>query len=183
MSLRKTRSDAVLRNLPDEVRDELVRRLVDEGQSYAEARDWLAAEHRVNVSLGTLGAFWYSDCVRVKLTKARAAADSVKDALHDARPDFDKAAAGALAQRVFELAAAPGVAAADLTKLIAALNDTRRLEAKFEELELAKRRVGLLEQKQAEAKAKLNEALAKGAGKGGLSAEALKLIEEAAKVL
>ena len=98
-----------------------------------------------------------SDSARVNQrkpsTKARAAADSVKDALHDARPDFDKAAAGALAQRVFELAAAPGVAAADLTKLIAALNDTRRLEAKFDELAISKRKLELLEKKAAEADA------------------------------
>lgn len=182
MSLRKPRPDAVLRNLPDPVHAELVRRLVEEGEGYASVRDWLAAEHAVKTSLGALTAFWYSDCVPVKLTRARAAADGVKEALTAAAPDFDRAAAGALSQRVFELAAAPGVDAGELAKLLGALNDAHRVAIKRDEVALAQRRVRLLEEAAASAKAKLTEALAKGA-KGGLSAESLKLIEEAAKVL
>ncbi len=181
-SLRKPRADSVLRNLPDEVQDELVRRLVDEGEGYAKVKAWLFEEHKVTVSIGAIGNYWYSDCIRFKLTRARAAADGVKEALHAARPDFDRAAAGAIAQRVFELAASPAMDAGELVKLVGALNDTRRIEAKLEEIELSKRRVALLEEK-AEADRRLLERAAGEAKSGGLTPATLEEMERRAKIL
>ena len=147
MSLRKPRSDARLRNLPEELRDELVRRLVIEGERYADVRDWLAKEHDVKTSTGALSEFWNTDCLSFKLSRARTAADAVKDQLTAARPDFDKATIGLISQRAFELIAAPGASADDVARLIGAINDAHRVDLKREELTISKAKLKLLQDK------------------------------------
>ena len=182
MSLRKPRSDARLRNLPEELRDELVRRLVVEGERYADVRDWLAKEHAVKTSVGALSEFWNSDCVRVKFLRAKGTADTVKGDLAAAGGDFGEAAVNALSQRVFELAIAPGVDAEEVATLVRAITAHRRVENQSASLELANRRIRLLEEK-AEADRKVLERAAAEAKSGGLTAATLEEMERRAKIL
>lgn len=182
MSLRKPRADAVLRNLPEVVHADLVHGLVVERWGYKEAREWLKKEHGVTTSIGALGAFWGSDCLTFKLSRARSAAASVKESLAKARPDFDTATIGLISQRAFELMAEPDADAGALAKLVGAINDAHRVDIKREELGLSRRRVALLEEK-AEAMRKVLERATSEAKSGGITAATLEEMERKAKIL
>lgn len=182
MSLRKPRADAVLRNLPEVVHADLVHGLVVERWGYKEAREWLKKEHGVTTSIGALCDFWNSDCVRFKLLRAKNTADSLKGDLANAGGDFGEAAVNALSQRVFELAIAPGVDADEVATLVRAITAHRRVENQSASLELANRRIRLLEEK-AEADRKVLERAASEAKSGGLTAATLEEMERRAKIL
>lgn len=181
MSFSKPRTDAVLRNLSEVVHTDLVRGLVVENWSYKQAKSWLETTHQVKTSLGALSEFWRTDCVRIKFLSARRAADDAKEYMKDSGEEFAAKAIDNLSQKVFELSLAPGVDADEVATLVRAITAHRRVENQSTALTLANRRVTLLESNAVQAKAKLAEAL--GDGKGGMSAEALKRIEEAANLL
>ena len=149
MSFKKPRADAVLRNLPEAVHADLVHMLVVENEGYKEVQAWLAKEHGVKTSMGALAAFWNTDCLSFKLTRAKSAADTVRDQLTSARPDFDKATIGLISQRAFELMASPGASADEVAKLIGAINDAHRVDLKREDLAISKAKLKLLQDKAA----------------------------------
>lgn len=143
MSARKTRADAILKNLPDALQEELFQLLRRNTQEKVIA--WLKERHGVSTSAGALSEFWgwYQRCGSLK--QAATFADQL--ALQFAKmPQLNLAAeqAAAITQTVFELQAAQDRD----PKLFFALRKSQRDSKK---LQLDERKVQILEAKAAAA--------------------------------
>lgn len=151
MSGRKPRADSKLKSLPGQIQAELREWLVEENVSYATARKWLKERHGVQTSIGAICDFWQSHCFGQRFKRAREVADSLKDALAQSPDLFDESTRGAISQRAFELAVAKDADIGELTKLCKVMGDSSKLAIKQKELDLAERRLEMLEKKAAQA--------------------------------
>ena len=192
---RKIRSDAGLMNLP-EARQQQIIEWCDTPKSedcvggYAFARQQLAEDGLV-VSERALSAFWSWFYLQQDLSLARSMEEVV---------EADPESVARARRRAQKLLLDLSIARQDAKLFSAATNDAntvrhldlqeasaktkakqkdRALDQKDTDLALANRRVALLETNAAKAKEKLTAIVAK----GGLSPEALKQIEQAAKIL
>ena len=191
--MRKPHARSRLKILPPEQQKALFEHLSKHTLEETEA--WLATGALTGESLDTsrspLSEFfaWYPLASRL-----RGAADLtnvVKEVLRDSPDlDLDEEKLSKAGQTIFEKIAIETEDSELYTALrrlrqndsalkLKARGDTKKAEQKDRELELATRRVALLERNAAKAK----EQLTKIVEKGGLSPEALKQIEQAAKIL
>lgn len=176
--MRKTRSDSRLSTLPEEVRAQLIERMLS-GQAYHVIRAWLTAEHQVTVGLTALSCFYAANIPAELAVRRRRAAD-VADGIAaeaKARPgQWDAAALDALRQRVFDLAIAPG-------------SDHREIKAvyglvlKHQQQALDESRLNLVIQQYQDKLQSVRDECARAKEQGGITPETLAKIEQAAKLL
>jgi hypothetical protein len=200
MSDNNPRADAKLKRLEDSLKDEILRRCLAPGMTQAAVLGWLDSECGVSCSASVLSEFlsWWP--ARKRAMAREAAALAWMEQAREDHPDWTEEKLFAEGQRKFAIQA---IAEDDpkawaVTTMARDSRDKLKLEEtksqqraelirlKREELEvkrhladLAERRVVLLESK---LKA-VNDAVQKAKAPGGLTPEALKQIEEAAKIL
>lgn len=126
--MRKTRSDAVLKNLPEEQQAKLADWLLS-GVPYHEAK--VLAEKEFGVALRSLDAFkefWRDICVPHLLERRRRAFQTAEARAGEAMLNpgqFDKATLDALRQKAFELAESPGANPKDVKAVMMLLLKAR----------------------------------------------------------
>lgn len=183
----KPRSDSKLKTLPEERQEQIIawartQKTEEHPGGLAYAREQLAADG-LKVSMSTLSEFvsWYG--LQQRFAKAASRANQVADLLQQRNPDMEPEHVRKLAQSIFTLEALDSGDADTFVSLehLKLAQDSARTKADLEnrKLALATRRVVLLEDNAAKAKAALEGLKTK----GGLTAETLKTIEEAAKLL
>lgn len=177
---RKARSDSKLDNLPElqllELRDGLLKRTF---KSYDEALQWLLIECGVDSSRAALSGFFKRHCaplIKERRQYAAIRAEALGDAMESDPVNWDAAIIEKTKQLTFEFLDAEEVDADSIKKLLDAISKARGQE-------LDERRVTLMEEKAASAKAKLEQVAEKEKSKGGISEETLREIEEAAGLL
>ena len=178
--MRKPRSDSKLANMPEEQQAQLVEWLLA-GVPYHEAIGLLKKEFGVATSIASLSHF-YQSVVGPHLLRRRMQALGVAEEIAteaSAKPgQFDSATIDALKQKAFELAISPGAKAGDVKALFTLLQKHRDQDIKQQQVDLAQRRLEVVE---AKLKA-VNEQILK-AKDGGITPETLSKIEEAARIL
>lgn len=179
MSGRKPNANAKLRNLPPEQKTALTDWLVDEGISYADARERIAEQFGVTTSLGAISDFWQKECFSLRFRKARSVADQIVSVMREGDNGFDEATLNAIGQRAFNLATAQDAEVDDLVQLVKVIGDSKKLQLQVDKLEVEKRKLALLERKAA-----AFDALEKAAdAPGGLTPETILQIREKAGLL
>lgn len=174
----KPRSDAKLKNLPEDAQAELFALFTASELRPAMSLEQVQAEvplrHGFTVSLDTLSRWrsWYS--LRSRMDAAKAKAEQARLAMLTSDPDMTPDKLEAVAQMVFT---AETLENGDVQSYVA----LAKLRLKAQEVEIIQRRIKILEDKASEAKAKLEAATS--AARGGLTEETLKRIEEAANLL
>lgn len=163
----KTRSDSLWAKLRPEQREELFGYL-DAGGAIADGLALLKT-WGIKSSAGALSRCYSLQSFAWRLERARLAAEAARGCLPE---NFEEAKRKIVAQKIFEMVAN---SEANPKNVIA----VRKLEIEQEKLQLAERRVHILEQNMAEAKRKLEGIKSK----GGLTKETLAQIEEAAGLL
>jgi hypothetical protein len=186
MSIRKPRSDSKLEALEDDQKHQLCEWLLTPGLNYAKIKTLVEMEFKVHTTGGSLSAFWYS-YVAAYLTEKRARAvglaKEVGEDLKRSPGQFNEATIAALEQKAFELANNPMIDPDSVHSVFTLLLKARDQELKSQDIAIKMRRLEALEKKEAnttQAKEQLTKIVA---SKGGLSADTLKQIEEAAKLL
>ena len=178
--MKKPRSDAKLLQLPEEQQAQLAEWLLG-GTPYHQAKALVLAEFGVSTSLGALSSFWSEVCQPALLrrrAKAVETADAVAEAAKARPGSLDAATVDALRQKAFELAISPLSKPDDVAQLFSLVLKAGDQSLKERQVSVSERRVALLEAKLQE----VNKAVAN-AKAGGLTAEALAQIEEAARLL
>lgn len=166
---RKLRPDSTFARISPDVKD-AVDELLLSGGSYRAAQE-LLAEYSVSLSLASIGDYYTTHLLPVKWARQSKSA-AVLDQL-DAG-DVDAATHMAVKQRVFELASSPTPDAKQINTLYA-------LVLKAEGLSQADRKIRLLEDRIAEAKAIANQTLNQ--ARKGLTDEAIAEIQSKLKLL
>lgn len=191
----KARGDSKLDTLPDgrvaELRDGMIA-----GWTYQKARDWLWVECGVKVSLSAFTPFYRRHVEPVLREQKQFAALSAKTVTKLAQESdlFDEAAIVEFKEYAYQLMRSPDGDPEEKRKWMEALIKERADRVKAEQaakklaqsdkaLDQDDRRIRLLEEKAAEAKAKLLALTSSAASRGGLTPETLKEIEEAAGLL
>lgn len=183
----KPRSDSKLKNLPEETQEAIIAwartAKTDEhpgGLQYA--REQLAADG-IKVSLRAVSEFvsWWQ--LRERFSSASERAQQIEDLIKEKNPNLSPDRIRELGQALFTMEAMAEKDAQAYVALesLALAQSTAKTKASLEErkLALAERRVSLLEENAAKAKAALEGIKSK----GGLTQETLKQIEEAARLL
>lgn len=196
--MKEPRSDAMLKNLPDEVQEQLWQLirpddLSSDAMSVAELQAEIPLRHGFTIGLTALYEWrsWYG--LRRRLARARLRAQQAElEAAQDG--SLDAAAIARVGQVAFTSEAVDAVdvkAFVQLEKLrmeqagreLLAREKERDFQLRKQALEQNERRIHLLEQAASDAKAKLEALTAKAKSKGGISEETLREIEEAAGLL
>jgi hypothetical protein len=172
---KKPRSDSKLDSLPErqfiELRDGLLA-----GWKYAQARNWLLEDCGVQSSLAALSAFYTRHCKPVIREQRQLLALKAEAILEGAdTSQFDVAAMHKLKEMAFEMMLTGDAKPDTIEKLM-------KLVLKAQSQDHDARRLKLLEDKAAEAKAAINVALSS-AKSGGVTEETIRKIEEAAGLL
>lgn len=179
--MRKTRSDAVLKNLPPDQYEALVDWLLA-GNPYRIVKKRLKEEFQVATSNASLSDFW-AECCSAELLKRRQRAVSLADEVAEeaaARPgEFDAATIDALKQKAFELAVNPAADPRDIKGLFMLILKARAQTINEREIELAERKFAEQQERNVQARARIEGAMSK----GGVSKGTLTEIEEALKLL
>lgn len=119
--MRKTRSDAILLNLPEEQQAKLAEWLLS-GVPYHEAKLLVEKEFGVAVkSLDSFRSFWEQVCVPLLLVKRQRSlktADSRAMAVTQSPGQFDLATLDAIKQRAYELSESPGADPKDVKAIL-----------------------------------------------------------------
>jgi hypothetical protein len=142
--MRKTRSDSKLLNLPEEQQAQLAEWLLD-GMPYHTAKETVAKEFGVSVSLPCFSSFWEEVCAPALITRRRRAVSTAEEIAIEASATpgrFDQATIDALKQQAFELSIKPNADPKQVKALFSLV-----LKARDQDLE--ERRVKLLEAKAA----------------------------------
>jgi hypothetical protein len=137
MDGRKPRADAKLRNLPPDQRTKLTEWLVDDGLSYAEAKERLLEDFGIKTSIGAIGNFFALECQELRFRAARRVADRIGEMLEEAPNALDKATIAAAKQRAFDMAVAKEGSVKDLTMIMSTIADAQRLAIEQAKLALA----------------------------------------------
>jgi hypothetical protein len=174
---RKPRGDSKLDALPPAQLAELVQGLLC-GWTYTAALDWLAVECGVAVSLSSLTPFYSRHVEPILVERKQFAALSAKTLakLAGESAAFDAAAIGELKEYAYRLIRDPNSNPEEARKWMATL-------IKAQAGTRDDRKLRLLEEAAREAKAKLTALASAAKSNGGLTAETLKQIEEAAGLL
>lgn len=146
--MKKPRSDAKLKNLPEEQRAQLVEWLLS-GLPYHTVRRLVADQFKVETSLSALSEFYQEFCTAALLSRRRQAvsvADEVAAEAEKSPGQFDQATIDALKQKAFELAIQPMADHKAVKSIFSLL-----LKARDQDLE--SRRIAVLEAKAAKADA------------------------------
>jgi hypothetical protein len=147
--MRKPRSDSVLDSLPPERREQLVRWLVEENLKYPEAVTRVWEKFGVKTSVSALQKFYARRCFALRADQAKDFADLVVAEAKSNPAQFDEATLALVKQKAFERVYARDGNLNELAILAGILGDSAKLELKRQELQLADRRVALLEKKAA----------------------------------
>lgn len=182
MSLKKPRPDAKLLGLSEAQQMQLSDWMLTPGLSYAKIKALIKADFGVSTSAAALSCY-YTQFVSQELLRRRARIVSVCDQFTSEAQrspgTMDRATIDAIAQKAFELSISPGADPDDLQKMMTLILKARDQDLKGEALKLQTRRLELLEAERTQVKDKLTKIVEK----GGLSPEALKEIEQAARIL
>lgn len=172
---KKSRADAKLKVLPP-AQQAMIWTLLQE-RSYQATRAILREKHGIETSERALSEFYVWYPLSRRLEQAASFADQLKGQLAQMpRLNLDAEQLSTLGQVAFEMQAVQE----QNPKLFVAL---RRLRQKDKAQTIEDRRVKLLEERMADAKAKIESALQVANAKGGLSPETLQRIEEAVAIL
>lgn len=180
--MKKPRSDSKLDALDLDQQRQLCEWLLTPGLSYERVKKLVFDEFNVSTTAGSLSVF-YQSYVSAYLIQRRAqsvgVAKEVGAEIRKTPGQFSEATIDALEQKAFELANNPMVDPKAIASVFVLLLKARDQELKKSDIEIKLRRLEILERSATQAKEKLTEI----ASKGGLSSEALKQIEQAAKIL
>lgn len=178
--MKKPRSDSKLKNLPREQQEQIADWCQQDG--YAAARARCKAELQIETSEAALSGFWQWFSLRSQFEAAAGQAAAAEELMREFDPQ-DAAKAEAFGQFVFTQSAVAAQDTETFVKLesLRLAKETARTKASHEarKIALAERRVKLLEDNAARAKAQLESLVSK----GGLTPETLAQIEEAARLL
>lgn len=150
-SSNKPRSDSKVARLPEETRAEIVRRLSEENQSFKEVSAWLK-DDGVSISATALHDWYSLHSWKVSAASAREVATQARDDAA-ASGDYDAATLALVKERAYILARTKGASVKDLAMLADIIGESAKLRMKQRDLDLAERRVALLEKKAAQADA------------------------------
>lgn len=167
---RKLRADSTFSSLAAGIKHEVDEMLLA-GVSYRKVREYLL-EAEVTLSLTAIGEYYTSQLLPLKWRRQSQVASAL-ESLHVG--DVDAATMSAVKQRVFELATQPAADPKEIKSLY-------ELVLKSESLAQDARRLTMLEDRAQQAKELAEQALA-GAKRGGLSPEAMELIQEKLNLL
>lgn len=174
---RKARGDSKLDALPEDQLKELVNGLLC-GWTYTQAIDWLQVECGVTARLSSFTPFYSRHVEPILLERKKFAALSAKTLAKLATESdaFDAAAIGELKEYAYRLIRDPNSDPEEARKWMETL-------IKAQAGQRDSRKLRLLEDSAAEAKAKLLALTTAAKSTGGLTPETLKQIEEAAGLL
>lgn len=181
--MRKTRSDAVLLNLPEEQQAKLAGWLLA-GMPYHEAKVLAEKEFGVTLrSLDSFRSFWQEVCQPQILARRRRAVSTAEERALEAKKNpgqFDLATMDAIRQRAYELAESPEASPKDVKAILMLLLKARDQDRQERELELSltKYRDQVAERKRA-----MEAEIGKAKAGGGITAETLEKIERELKLL
>ncbi len=187
---RKARSDSKIEGLPLNQRETLERWLFEENVSYDEARSRLFNDFNVRVSQSALHA-WRGRCAQGRLLERIAAsaqtANAVVQRFEENPADTYKALLGMVGKIAFDKALADELDAETIYNFTRLLIADKKEDTRLEALGLMKEKLELEFQKYKDSvaaqKKVIESELAKVTKGGGLSAAALRKIEEAAAIL
>lgn len=148
---RKKRSDSVLSGLPSVQKAQLRTWLIDENKGYDEVRKLLARRYRVRVGITAIRRFYATECFALRSSEATEFARQVVQEMEKAGQDFDTATLALVKKMAFERAYAKEGDLGELSVLAKIIVDDAKLELKRREVEVAERRVKLLEAEAARA--------------------------------
>jgi hypothetical protein len=174
---RKPHGNSKLDALPAERKEELVQGLLC-GWTYVQCLDWLHVECGVSVSLSALTPFYVRHVEPILVERKKFAALSAKTLgkLAEESRAFDAAAIGELKEYAYRLIRDPNSNPEEARKWMGTL-------IKAQAGSRDDRKLKMLEDSAAEAKAKLLALTSSAQSRGGLTPETLKEIEEAAGLL
>ena len=158
--MRKPRSDSKLLALPEEQQAQLAEWLLS-AVPYHKAKALVEKEFHVTTSLAALSAFWDEVCTPALLARRQQAVTTADEIAEEARikpGNFDRATIDAIKQKAFELAVSPLARASDVKSLFMLITKNRDQDLKGEQIEIARRRLILLEQKTSQARKALGDA-------------------------
>ncbi len=181
--MRKTRSDAVLLNLPEEQQAKLADWLLS-GVPYYQAKILLQQEFGVEVrSLDSFRSFWQEVCQPQVLIRRKRAASSAEQRAEEAKRNpaqFDLATMDAIRQKAYELAESPDANTEDVKSILQLLLKARDQDRQERELEL---QLSKYRDQVAERKRAMEAEIGKAKAAGGITAETLEKIERELKLL
>ncbi len=141
--MRKTRSDAVLLNLPEEQQCRLSEWLLS-GMPYHEARVLVEKEFGLALkSLSPFGVFWREVCGPALLARRRRMAGSAGERAEEVAKhpgSFDQATLDAISQKAYELAISPNASPKDMKAVLMLVLKGRDQEFEREKLAFDKTR-------------------------------------------
>jgi hypothetical protein len=174
---KKARADSKLDSMPEAKRGELVQGMIC-GWSYEAARDWCQVECGVCVSLSAFTPFYRRHVEPVLRERKQFAALSAATLAKLAKETeaFDAAAIGELKEYAYRLIRDPNSDPEDARKWMETL-------IKAQAGQRDSRKLAMLEAAAREAKAKLEALTTTAKSQGGLTAETLAQIEQAAGLL
>jgi hypothetical protein len=153
--MKKPRADAKLLNLPEEQQAQLAEWLLG-GMPYHSAREAVRKEFGVEVRSLSAFSVFYSEVCRPQLLRRRAMAATTADEIaaeaEKSPAQFDRATVDAIRQKAFELAISPMSSPADVKALFMLLQKSRDQDLKVEGLEIARRRLDILERRESQSK-------------------------------
>jgi hypothetical protein len=181
--MRKTRSDAVLLNLPEEQQAKLAAWLLA-GVPYHEAKVLAEKEFGVVVrSLDSFRSFWQQVCQPQILARRRRAVTTASERAEEAKSNpgqFDVATMDAIKQRAYELAESPESRPGDVKAILMLLLKARDQDRQERELDLALSKYRDLV---AERRRAIEAELGKAKDNGGITTETRERIERELKLL
>jgi hypothetical protein len=181
--MRKTRSDAVLMNLPEEQQAKLADWLLS-GVPYHEAKVLVEKEFGVTVrSLNTFGVFWREVCAPALLARRRRAVTTAEQRAEEADKTpgrFDQATLDAIKQRAFELSENPNSNPKDVKAVLMLVLKARDQDIKQQDIEL---RISKYRDQVAERKRALEREINAAKSTGGISPETFERVERELKLL
>lgn len=152
------------------------------GMPYHQARALVAKDFGVTVAISAFTPFWQHVCAPRLIAKRHLALTTAEEIAADAERQpgrFDSATIDALKQRAFELSISPAANPKDVKALFSLVLKSRDQDLKSAQVDLAERRIQLLESQARAVKDKLNQVTQR----GGLTPETLAKIQEAANLL
>jgi len=154
-TFRKPRADSRLGLLDEEDKLRLLEWFVTPGMSLERIRDQVAKPEEdgglgIETSRAALSNFWSANSAEYLINRRRQARDLAAGLAEEAAKSpaqFEAATIDAIAQQAFTMAQQPGVAPADVKAMFSLVLKVRDQDVRKKELELADRRVALLERK------------------------------------
>ena len=157
--MNKPSPKAKLLNMPEEHQAQLAEWLLN-GMPYHVAKVEVEKNFGVTASLGAFSGFWQACCSSALIARRSRAVNLSTEVAQEASKhpgQFDKATLDAISQKAFELAVAPGANPKDVKALFMLVLKSNEQGLKQKELDLARRRVELLERTEASTKSVITD--------------------------